>query len=178
MTDRAVLSNDLESARRDFHSLLNCVSADEWRKPTTGTRWTNEELLFHMVFGYLVVQRLLVLVKLFGKLPDPVSRGYAWLLNATTPVFHHVNYVGSRFASRVFNRKRMGAKMDRVIDSLQRSLAKETDAALDRGMHFPTRWDPYFRDYMTLAQVYAYPGQHYAHHRRQLTLVKIPPESA
>lgn len=177
MTDRTVLSNDLERARRDFHALLSCVSADEWRKPTSGTRWTNEELLFHMVFGYLVVQRLLVLVKLFGKLPDSFSRVYARLLDAATPVFHQVNYIGSRFASRVFNRKRMGAKMDRVVDSLARSLAKETDAALDRGMHFPKRWDPYFRDYMTLAQVYGYPGRHYEHHRRQLTLAKIPPEA-
>ncbi|WP_440446560.1 hypothetical protein [Nocardia amamiensis] len=27
-----------------------------------------------------------------------------------------------------------------------------------------------FADYMTLADIYAYPGRHYDHHRRQLTL--------
>ena len=37
-------------------------------------------------------------------------------------------------------------------------------------MPFPTTWDPYFEPYMTLADVYAYPVLHYAHHRAQLTL--------
>ena len=41
---------------------------------------------------------------------------------------------------------------------------------LDRGMHFPTGWDPYFNDYMTLRDVYHYPTQHYDHHRPQLTI--------
>ena len=40
--------------------------------------------------------------------------------------------------------------MDRIIGRLQESLQRETDAALERGMHFPGGWDPYFRDFMTL----------------------------
>ena len=60
--------------------------------------------------------------------------------------------------------------MDRVIASLQRSLGRLTDEALQGGMHFPTRWDPFFKDYMTLESVYRYPGQHFDFHRRQLTL--------
>jgi hypothetical protein len=64
----------------------------------------------------------------------------------------------------------MGAKMDRVIASLQRSLGRLTDEALQGGMHFPTRWDPFFKDYMTLEGVYRYPVQHFDFHQRQLTL--------
>lgn len=58
----------------DFHKLLTMVGDDEWTKPTEGTRWTNEQLLFHVVFGYLVVQRLLVLVRVLSHLPDWVMR--------------------------------------------------------------------------------------------------------
>jgi hypothetical protein len=36
-------------------------------------------------------------------------------------------------------------------------------------MHFPVGWDPYFKDVMTVADVYDFPTQHYGHHRRQLT---------
>ncbi|MGB9223141.1 hypothetical protein [Mycobacterium sp.] len=36
-------------------------------------------------------------------------------------------------------------------------------------MHFPSRWDPFFNDYMTLEDVYRYPGQHFDFHQRQLT---------
>ena len=114
---------------------------DAWTKPTRGTRWTNEQLLFHMVFGYMVVQRLLLLVRVLGRFPDGVSRIYAGLLDAATRPFDLINYYGSRAAATVYNRHRMGAKMNRVIASLRRSLARSTDEALRQGMHFPTRWD-------------------------------------
>jgi hypothetical protein len=64
----------------------------------------------------------------------------------------------------------MGAKMDRVIASLQRKLARESNDAFHRGMHFPTRWDPFFKDYMPLEGVYRYPGKHFDFHKRQLIL--------
>jgi hypothetical protein len=62
-----------------------------------------------------------------------------------------------------------------VIDALQRSLARIDESALRRRMRFPTRWDPYFRDAMTLAEIYRYPGQHYDHHRQQLTMARLSP---
>ena len=171
--DRAAIAADLDRARIDFRHLIEMADDGDWTKPTTGTRWNNEELLFHMVFGYMVVQRLLLLVRLFDPLPDSVSRGYARLLNAVTPAFDVINFYGSRLAACVYNRKRMATKLDRVINSLQRSLDRAPEDAFGRGMHYPDDWDPYFRDYMTLADVYRYPGQHYDHHRRQLTLTKL-----
>ena len=169
--NRAALADDLERARGELHRLLaDAERKDAWTKPTRGTRWTNEQLLFHMVFGYMVVQRLLLLVRVLGRFPDGVSRIYARLLDAATRPFDLINYYGSRAAAFVYNRHRMGAKMNRVIASLQRSLARSTDEALHRGMHFPTRWDPFFNDYMTLGDVYRYPGQHFDFHQRQLTL--------
>ncbi len=166
------MTADLERARSDFHHLLTLVGNDDWKKATSGTRWTNEELLFHMVFGYMVVQRLLPLVRIFGRMPDWASRRYAWLLDAGTRPFDIINYYGTRLAALVYNRKRMAAKLDRVIKALERSLASEDEDAMSRGMYFPARWDPYFRDYMTLVDVYRYPGHHYDHHRQQLTLTK------
>jgi hypothetical protein len=85
--DRAAIAADLERARIDFHHLIEMADEDDWIKSTKGTRWNNEELLFHMVFGYMVVQRLLLLVRLFDRLPDSVSRGYARMLNRVTPPF-------------------------------------------------------------------------------------------
>jgi hypothetical protein len=171
--DTAAIADDLERARTDFHRVLQVVGDEEWTQPTSGTQWTNEQLLFHMVFGYMVVRRLLVLVGLFSRSPRRVSRGFAALLNAGTPPFHRINYFGTCAAALVYNRTRMGAKMDRVIDGLQRSLARRHENALRRSMHFPTGWDPYFRESMTLADVYQYPGKHYEHHRRQLSVAKL-----
>jgi DinB superfamily len=171
--DRAAIVADLERARIDFQHLTEMADDHDWIKPTKETRWNNEELLFHMVFGYMVVQRLLLLVRLFDRFPDSVGRRYARMLNAVTPAFDVINYYGSRFAARIYNRNRMAAKLDRAINSLQRSLSRAPEDDFRRGMHYPNDWDPYFRDYMTLEDVYRYPGQHYDHHRRQLTLTKL-----
>ena len=35
---------------------------------------------------------------------------------------------------------------------------------------YPMRWDPFFKDTMTLADVYHFPTQHFEFHRRPLTL--------
>ncbi|MCZ4558592.1 DinB family protein [Rhodococcus sp. OK611] len=168
--DRAAIAADLEWRRVSLHKLVEGAGDDDLDRLSTGTRWTNEQLLFHMVFGYMVVRRLLVVIWVFSRLPESVSRLFARALNATTPVFDEVNYRGSCLAARVFDRQRMGRQCDRVIASLEHRLWNESEADLRRGMHFPTRWDPFFADYMTLEQVYRYPGEHFDFHRRQLAL--------
>jgi hypothetical protein len=37
-------------------------------------------------------------------------------------------------------------------------------------MSYPVRWDPFFKEFMTVADIYHYPSQHFDFHRRQLTL--------
>jgi hypothetical protein len=86
-----------------------------------------------MVFGYMVVHRLLILVKVFGRPPDAVSRRFARVLNAAVIPFDVINYYGSSAAALVYNRRRMGAKMDRVIAALQRKLVRESAGASHAG---------------------------------------------
>jgi hypothetical protein len=45
--------------RRDFRALIATASPAGLRRRTNGTRWTNRQLLFHMVLGYLVVRTLM-----------------------------------------------------------------------------------------------------------------------
>jgi len=168
--DTLAIHEELERARADFHQLLDAATSDDLARRTTDTRWTNEQLLFHMLFGYLIVLRLLVLVRMFSRMPAGMSHGYARLLNAATRPFDLVNYLGPRGAVHVYGPHRMPDKFDRVIAALHRHLSAETATGLRRGMHYPTRWDPFFTDFMTLADLYRYPTRHYDFHRRQLTL--------
>ncbi|WP_156399957.1 hypothetical protein [Phycicoccus sp. Soil748] len=103
-------------------------------------------------------------------LPSWVGRSFAWLLETGRAPFHWVNYVGSCGGALVFNHARLGRLCDHTIGHLVASLEREPEARLVRGMPFPTSWDPYFEQHMTLADVYAYRPLHYAHHRRLLTL--------
>ena len=164
---------EMDRVRTDYRTLLDTATVAELRQPTDGTKWNNEQLLFHMLFGYLLVRNLRILVGGFSRLPTGASRRFAALLNAATRPFHVINYVGSLFGTRTLGYARMERLMDQVLSDLEKSLRAQPERALDRGMHFPVGWDPYFRDYMTLRDVYHYPTQHYDHHRRQLTLARV-----
>jgi hypothetical protein len=167
---REGIHQELERTRATLHELVANASTKDMRRRTAGTRWTNEQLLFHMVFGYLVVRALLPLVRTFGHLPDAASRWFARALEATTPGFHVVNYLGSCAGARVFRGPRLVAQADRVTAALHRHLDRESDDALLRDMCFPVSWDPFFRNRMTLLDVYRYGTQHFDFHRGQLTL--------
>lgn len=158
----------------ELEATLAAASPDALHRRSAGTRWTNEELLYHMVFGYIVVLALLPLVRIFGRLPVSANRGFARLLNAGTVPFDVVNYWGSRGGARIFHRRRMAALLRRVTSALERRLRRETEPGLARRMYFPTRWDPLFKEAMTLADVYAYPVAHFAFHAAQLSLDADP----
>ena len=155
----------------NLHEILGDADSIALRRRSAGTRWTNQELLFHMVFGYLVVLRLLPLVHLFGRLPEDVNRRFAAILNATTRPFHVINYLGSAGGGTVLAPTQIDALLKRTITRLNQHLDAEHEADLHRTMHFPVGWDPFFKDVMTLADVYHFGTQHFDYHRAQLTLI-------
>ena len=73
--DRAEIAAELEWARTDFRGLLDAATTAELRAGTHGTKWSNEQLLFHMLFGYLLVHNLQPLVAVLTRLPHPSPRG-------------------------------------------------------------------------------------------------------
>jgi hypothetical protein len=171
LIDRGSIRAEFAKDRATFHALLDAASEEELARPSDGTRWTNRQLLFHMMFGYLVVRNLLPVVKVVSRLPNRVGRAFAAVLTTATVPFDIVNYWGSCAGSRFYRpAPRMGRRFDAVIASLERRLAAEDEASLQRSMAFPTRWDPFFKDRMTVADLYRYPTQHFDFHERQLTL--------
>ena len=168
--DRSAIVAEMDTVRSSFRQLVESADVTGLTRRSSGTRWTNEQLLYHMLFGYMVDRALLVLVKAFGRLPGGASRAFASGLDRASGPFNAINYWGSVAGAKVFNAKRMADKCDRVIGSLQRHLERESDRELRRGMHYPTSWDPFFKPYMTLADVYRYPTQHFTFHRGQLSL--------
>jgi hypothetical protein len=157
-------------ALQELNSWLETATPSDLQRKSNGTRWTNEELLFHMVFGYMIVRSLLPLVRVVSRLPRSWGRGFAAALNAATGPFDVVNYWGSRAAALVYDRHRMGRKLDTTITALAHRLERESPDTLARSMPFPTQWDPFFTADMTLADTYAYATQHFDFHAKQLSL--------
>ena len=167
---KAEILADYSRARTDLHTWLENSTPADLRRRSNGTRWTNQELLFHMVFGYMVVRALLPLVHIISCMPKPVGKAFAALLNAGTRPFDVINYWGSRSAALFYNRRRMRRKLDKTIAAITRRLERESPGSLARSMQFPDRWDPFFEPSMTLNDVYAYPTKHFDFHARQLDL--------
>jgi hypothetical protein len=161
---------ELDRVRSEFHDLVTHATASDLRRKSAGTDWSNRELLFHMLFGYLVTRSLLVLVTLISRAPRAAQRGFASVLDMTTPAFHRINFWGSCAGGAMISPRRADAWLARVIASLHRRLDAETDSSLRRTMRFPVRWDPYFAERMSRADVYHYATLHFDHHRRQLTI--------
>lgn len=169
MNDAQIIGTYRDDAQL-LHQYLAGAGAQDLRRRSQGTRWTNEQLLFHMVFGYMVVRALIPLMHLLMRCPTVVRTTFARILNFGTALFHPINYAGSCAAALVFNHRRMERKLLVTLDALERSLERESAETLRRRTDFPDRWDPYFHRQMTLLEVYAYPSLHFAFHARQLSL--------
>jgi hypothetical protein len=172
--DVEAVSQEMEQARLAFQALVERATPAGLRRRSSGTRWTNRQLLFHMVFGYLVVRTLLPLVRGLGRLPLVWSRRFSAALEAVRGPYHVVNYAGSCLGGALLAPSTMAALLSRTIAALRRSLERETDRSLALEMAFPVSWDPYFTGTMSVLDVYHFGTQHFEHHRRQLTLPDDP----
>ena len=127
--DISDIDANMQRVVADFNELVGSATRSELRAKTNGTKWTNEQLLFHMLFGFLLVRALLVLVKVFSRLPDAVSRAFAAVLNAGTRPFHVINYLSALPGGTVLRGRTMRRLMDHTIRHLRTRLARESRRA-------------------------------------------------
>ncbi len=159
---------ELADARREFHAAIAALPDQAWGRPSANRGWTNGELLFHATLGFILVRPLVVLIRVFGRLPRSVSRAFAWLLDVSTGPFNRVNALGPRLAARVYDRETIARKYDRVHAALLRKLGRLPPAAWRLGMHYPRRWDPRFPEFMRIEDLVRYTIRHQRHHLGQL----------
>jgi hypothetical protein len=168
-TVRERLRAELATTRSDFHRLLQALSEEEWRRQSKNPGWTNGQILFHMTFGFMILRSLIPLVRVFGRLPEQYSKLFSNALDASTPLFNRVNAFGARGGGTIFGRRRLGKRFESTYRSLLRTLDTIGDDEWGKGMHYPTRWDSLFDEYMTLEKLFHYPTVHFRFHRDQLT---------
>lgn len=162
------ISTELESTRATFHTLLDSLAEDDLRKPSINAGWTNGEILAHMTFGFIVINVLLPMARVWGRLPKASSKWFAWLLNAVTGPFNWVNALGARLQGRVFNYERVGRVYDWVHFSLLKQVESIKDDEWQHGMYYPTKWDADFDEFMTLEKLFHYPVIHFNFHLDQI----------
>lgn len=174
MDRRAALRAELAAAHAAFHARLAAFTDADLRRPSRNPGWTNGEVLWHIAFGFVILAALAPLIRCWGHLPRRYSRWFARLLNRGTDLFNRVNALGARGGARLYTRRRIGPRFDRAYAAVLRLVDTASDDDWARGMHYPTRWDALFRDYMTLEDLCCYPIAHCTFHLDQLA----PPRRA
>lgn len=160
----------LRWVRDDFDTLVRAASPLELAAPTSGTRWTNRELLFHMWFGQRITRVFVPLSATFSRLPASVSGRYAQMLTRASRPYEWINYAGGVVGGRVVSADRVRRWMHTDTEAILGWADQATDGELDRGMSVPSGWDPYFTSWMSRRDVLDWAPKHYQHHRAQLTL--------
>src|SRR6266516_7597174 len=162
------IRKDLETAHTKFHQLFEYLSGQNFQKPSHNSGWTNGEILAHMTFGFVVINVLLPMARLWGRLPKRSSKWFAWLLNTFTGLFNWFNLLGARGQAKVFTYHRLGKIYDWVYFSLLKKIDSIKDDEWERGMYYPTKWDPNFDEFMTLEKLFRYPITHFNFHLEQI----------
>ena len=75
---------ELEAARTVFHALLASFSESDFHRQSRNPGWTNDEILTHMTFGFIILNALLPTARLWGRFPRWTSKIFASALNAFT----------------------------------------------------------------------------------------------
>jgi hypothetical protein len=166
---KTILLAELEDGRFTFHALLASLSDDDLHKQSLNPPWTNKQIVFHMLFGFFLLPSLIVIVLLFGRLPRSVSRSFALLLNSAVRPFNVINSLGPQGGGRIFTRAGLSKSYDMVYALIVRVLQMLPDGELQRGMHYPTKWDSLFTDYMTLTDIFRFPMRHFYFHVGHIT---------
>ena len=165
---RKEIRGQLEAAQTSFHNLLASLSEQDLKKQSLNPGWTNGEILAHMTFGFIVINVLLPMARLWGRLPKDSSKWFAWLLNSFTAVFNWFNMLGARGQGKVFTYQRIGKIFDSVHVSLLKKIDSIKDDEWEHGMYYPTKWDSSFDEFMTLERLFRYPISHFHFHRKQI----------
>ncbi len=163
------IRSELEATRSSFHAVLDSLSEEDVHRPSLNPGWTNGEILAHMLFGFIILNALLPMARIWGHLPKGSSKPFAWLLDVSAGPFNWFNALGARMQGKVFTYQRIGKLYDRVNASLLTKVASLHDEEWERGMYYPTQWDSNFSEFMTLEKLFHYPVIHFNFHRNQLS---------
>ena len=163
---------EFQATQMAFHKLLASLTEQDFQKQSLNPGWTNGDILAHMTFGFIIVNVLLPLAWLWGKLPKNSSKPFAWLLNAITVPFNWFNALGARMQGKVFTRTRVGIIFDKTYSSLLKKVASLKEHEMERGMYYPFKWDSNFSEFMTLEKLFHYPVLHFNFHLTQIAFRK------
>jgi hypothetical protein len=165
---RSAIRFRLDQARTDFHELLGSLSDEDLKRQSKNEGWTNGEILFHIMFAFLLILTLVPMIRFWSRLPKRYSKVFANILNFSTVPFNWINGFAPRVGAKVFTRSRFDRMFDKVYARLIKLLVSVKDNEWNSGMYYPDKWEPLFDEFMTLERLFYYPIRHLEFHIGQI----------
>ncbi len=169
LIEQSILT-ELAEAKKAFHLMLDSMNEDDFQRKSLNPGWTNGEIMVHITFGFIVLNVLLPMARLWGRLPRGSSKWFADLLNWFTRPFNWVNGLGARFQGKVFTYPRVGKIFDQYHAGLVKKAGSIQADEWGHGMYYPAKWDPNFSEFMTLEKLFQYVVAHSSFHLTQISL--------
>src|SRR5574341_2474312 len=106
-----------------------------------------------MALGFIILSTLINLVLFWARLPKSSSKLFAGFLNFFTDAFEWIDVLGPHLGAKVFPYQSIGKKYDKVHFKILKKLKSIKEDDWQKGMYYPTKWDPLFSEYMTVEAV-------------------------
>jgi uncharacterized protein (TIGR03083 family) len=147
--DRTELSSDIEATRAAFHTLLDSLSADEWKRKSANPAWSVGQLMWHVANGMEFFNRSIGYCRK-GSGPNPP----AFVIGVG-------NVLLTRFGSRGATPETVRAKFDEGTQELLASLQSIGDDEWPKGARI------YGDDY-TIASLFTQVREHFREHEMDI----------
>lgn len=98
---KKVIKSELANSKEKFLKLLNSLSDEDLKRKSKNPGWTNGEIVWHILFAFIILFALIPLIKFFSHLPKSVSKVFVDFLNFTTPIFNFINALGAKGGAKV-----------------------------------------------------------------------------
>lgn len=145
--NRIALRVGLERLRADFERLMDDVSDPQWGQQSRNTRWSNGDVLVHLLQNLTFLPRLV----------DRARRGKD-MLNFSQSILAPVNFLLVKWQARRYKRSTLKTAYGRAIEQALATLDGVRDDEWELGGHF------FGAGFQDIAQLFQAQIDHFAAH--------------
>lgn len=143
---------ELEATREAFHALLAAIPDEAWEKAVGDGAWNVREVLYHIVFVYAAIPREVNVIRRGWWFPKPP----AWL-------FDWFNALLVRWGARGQTKESIARKYEQAHRGNLNLLRQIGAEEWSKSTVYPDV-DPYFRDEVSVAQLFRLHPDHFKRH--------------
>jgi len=153
---REEIRAELEATRQAYHTLLNSLTEEDWKKPSGNPAWSVGQVMVHMTFAPRMLPADVGLIQRGGWMPKLPAFFFNW-----------ANVLMTRWTARNQSAQSVGALYDAAHDRVLTLLETIQADEWSLGKEYPD-WDPMLSGKVTIERLFHYLSEHFEAHAEQV----------